>query len=120
VNGHVSNRHALVTVPFRVPNGPNIQIEFVVDTGFAGFLTLPGTAVAALNLSLLRSVPANMADDRNILVFVHAATILWNGEERDVEVLAVGQRPLIGTWLLDGHDVSIQFTDGGLVSIELL
>jgi predicted aspartyl protease len=61
-----------------------------------------------------------MADDRNVLVFVHAATIRWNGEERDVEVLAVGKRPLLGTLLLDEHDVSIQFTDGGLVSIDRL
>lgn len=36
------------------------------DDGLAASRTLPVTAVAALNLSLLRSVPANMADDRNI------------------------------------------------------
>lgn len=120
MNGYVSSLHALVAVPFRVPNGPDIEIEFVIDTGFAGFLTLPAAAVSALNLPLLRSVPANMADDRNVLVFVHAATIVWNGEEREVEVLAVGRRPLLGTSLLDDHDVSIQFTDGGLVSVERL
>jgi clan AA aspartic protease len=99
---------------------PDLSIEFVVDTGFAGYLTLPTPAVSALNLPLLRAIPANMADDRNVMVFVHAATIVWNGGERDVEVLAVGRRPLLGTSLLDGHDLGIQFTDGGLVSIDPL
>jgi clan AA aspartic protease len=93
--GQVSNRRALVRVTFRVPGQADVTIEFVLDTGFVGFLTLPPPAVAALNLPLIRSVPANLADSSNILVFGHAATILWNGEEREVEVLALGNRPLL-------------------------
>ena len=37
-----------------------------------------------------------------------------------VEVLATGRRPLLGTLLLKERDVCIQFTDGGLVTIDAL
>jgi predicted aspartyl protease len=51
---------------------------------------------------------------------VHAATILWNGSEQDVEIIATGERPLLGTELLDGHELVIQFSEGGHVSIDAL
>ncbi len=120
MTGQVAQLHALVSIPFRDPGQPDVAFEFVIDTGFAGFLTLPPAAVSALNLPLVRAIPANLADDSSILVFVHAATIVWNGEERDVEVMALGRRPLLGTLLLDGHDLGIQFADGGLVTIDRL
>jgi hypothetical protein len=39
---------------------------------------------------------------------------------RAVEILAMDGAPLIGMTLLDGFDVRLQVTDGGLVSIEPL
>jgi predicted aspartyl protease len=51
---------------------------------------------------------------------VHKAIILWNGEERETRVLATGRRPLVGTALLDEYELVIQFTEGGLVTIDKL
>ncbi|WP_292825949.1 hypothetical protein [Nostoc sp. JL33] len=51
---------------------------------------------------------------------VHQANIIWNGEEREVNVLATGKRPLLGTGLLDEHELVIQFIEGGLVTIDEL
>ena len=65
-------------------------------------------------------MPANLADDSIIQVEVYVATILWNGEEREAEILATGKRPLIGTLLLDGSELNVQFAEGGLLSIEPL
>jgi clan AA aspartic protease len=120
MTGHFAAHHALANVSFRAASGPSIVIEYVIDTGFIGFLALPVAAVAALNLPRVRALSASLADGSQVLAFAHAATIIWNGEERDVEVLALGQRPLLGTLLLDGHDVRIQFVDGGLVTAEPL
>lgn len=97
-----------------------IEIEFVIDTGFIGFLTLPTDAVTALGLPYSHSIDANLADDSSIRVAVYTAMIVWNGEVREVEILATGRRPLIGTLLLDGYDVDLQFAEGGLVTIERL
>ena len=45
MTGRVEDRHALLAVPFRLPNGPDIAVEFVVDTGFTDALCLPAPAV---------------------------------------------------------------------------
>lgn len=51
---------------------------------------------------------------------LHEAIILWDGEEREVRILATGRRPLIGTVLLNEQELVIQFTEGGLVTIDEL
>ena len=118
--GFVENQHALLPITFVQPHSPNLSIEFVVDTGFTGFLTLPPEAVRALQLPYLEDIAANLADDTNVALAVHVATIRWNGTQRDVRVLATGRRPLLGTALLTGHELVIQFVEGGLVSIGQL
>ena len=81
---------------------------------------MPVAAVSAMKLPFIRRMPVNLADDSTILVEVFAATILWNGEERELEVLATGIRTLIGTLLLEGSELKVQFADGGLVTVETL
>jgi clan AA aspartic protease len=63
---------------------------------------------------------ANLADNSNVILPVHQATIIWNGEAREVNVLATGRLPLLGKALLDEHELVIQFTEGGLVTIDEL
>jgi clan AA aspartic protease len=109
-------------VPLRVrgQTGPAADIAAVVDTGFNGFLTLSSSVVAALALPFLNYFRAGLADGSRVRLEVYAATVVWDGAEREIEVFATGRDPLLGTSLLDGCDVSIQFTDGGLVTIERL
>lgn len=114
ISGMVVDGHAIITIPFRIPNRADFTIEFVVDTGFTDELCLPPEAVALLNLPFKYDLPANLADN------VHKAIILWNGEERETRVFATGRRPLVGTALLDEHELVIQFTEGGLVTIDEL
>ena len=118
MTGSVLGRHALLPVTFLLQGRPDLTIEFVVDTGFTYFLTLPPAAVAALGLPYLHDTPANLADDSTVAIAVHAATIVWNGVEREVRVLATGSRPLLGTALLDGQELVAQFKDGGLVTVD--
>jgi clan AA aspartic protease len=118
--GQVSERRAVVSLSVRRPDQPDISIEFVIDTGFNGSLTLPPAAVVAMQLPLIRGLSANLADDRDVLVAVHTAIIVWDGEEREAEVLALGKRPLLGTWMLERHELSVQFVDGGPVQIRSL
>jgi hypothetical protein len=40
--------------------------------------------------------------------------------ELEVQVLATGRRPLLGAALLDGHEVLIQYSEGGLVAVDPL
>jgi clan AA aspartic protease len=119
ITGRVSGRHALI--PLRV-DGPNSrgEAEFVLDTGFAGFLTLPADAIAKLGLPYVGVQPSSLADSSKTLLTIYRLTVHWDGEDREVDVLELPGAPLLGMSLLDGFDVRIQAIDGGLVTIERL
>ncbi len=114
------NKGSDVTLTFLLPNGSSLPIEFVIDTGFTGQLCLPPEAVALMGLPFLYDLPANLADNSEVLLAVHEALVLWDGEEREILVIATGRRPLLGTALLEEQELVIQFTEGGLVTIKVL
>ena len=60
---------------------------------------------------------ANLADDNNVKTDVHIATILWNGQVTQVALLALGSRPLLGTALLSGSELTVAFHEEGIVGI---
>jgi clan AA aspartic protease len=118
LTGRVDVRQPNIGVVFLLHQQGSVKIDFVIDTGFEGTLTLPPSAVAEMQLPFDRYLRANLADDSEVLVAVHRASIRWHGKVLDVSVLAMGKRPLLGTSLLDGNDLSIRFADGGPVSVE--
>jgi clan AA aspartic protease len=86
----VVDGHAIITVPFRIPNRSDIPIEFVIDTGFTDRICLPPEAVALLGLPFRYDLPVNLPDNSEVILPVHKAIILWNGEEREIRVFATG------------------------------
>ena len=68
INGHVVAHRVLVNVPLRAQNQAEVEVAFVIDTGFTGFLTLPPAIVAALNLPFLRRISASLADGSKIFL----------------------------------------------------
>ncbi|MEA5513427.1 clan AA aspartic protease [Nodularia sp. UHCC 0506] len=120
ITGIIKSGHPTVNVIFRLPNKPDFTIEFVIDTGFTGELSLPPAAVTLMGLPFLYELPANLANNSWVDIPIHEAVIIWNSEERLVNVLATGKRPLLGTALLDGYELSIQFIEGGLITIKKL
>jgi clan AA aspartic protease len=120
ISGIVTDRYAIVAVTFLLRNGSSIPIEFVIDTGFTGELCLPMEAVSLMGLTFRHDTPANLADNREVSIPLYEATVLWGGQEREVLVIATGRRPLLGTALLDEQELVIQFTEGGLVTIDEL
>ena len=93
-------------------------MDFVIDTGFNDYLTLPIQAVSAMNLPLYSSIPARLADGNEALLSVHSATIIWDDVEKVVPILASGYKPLLGVALMEGYHLEIDFQDNGLVSLE--
>lgn len=118
ISGTVTDRHAIVSLTFLLVNGATFPIEFVVDTGFTDYLCLPPEAVSLLRLPFLYNLPVNLADNSTVSLAVHQATVLWDGIDRDIRIFATGRRPLIGTALLNEQELVIQFTEGGLVTID--
>lgn len=118
--GRVSNGRLLLPVTICLPGQPDLSIEFVVDTGFTEYLSLPKAAIAAMGFPLIHLRSASLADGSTVVLAVHQARIRWNGVERDIQVVATGQRPLLGTSLLDAHEMTAQFKDGGTLIVNPL
>ena len=119
-SGIVRDLQARVNVIFRLPRQPNLSVECVVDTGFAGALTLSPDAITALGLPFFQEIEANLANDADVKTAVHIATILWDEREIEVAVLAMGRRPLLGTALLAGRRLCADFAKDGAVQIKSL
>jgi hypothetical protein len=65
-------------------------------------------------------IDTRLADGSHARVDVHRAEILWDGSGLPVAVLAMDGRPLLGTALLNGHNLNADFVDGGPVVITSL
>jgi clan AA aspartic protease len=118
IYGRLIDRKAIVPVIFRLPQQPDFSLDFVIDTGFNDYLTLPVQAVNAMNLPLYSSIPARFADGSEALLAIHLATVVWDDIEKVVPILASGYKPLLGTAMMEGYHIEIDFEDNGLVSLE--
>lgn len=118
IHGTVVGLQAKINMILRPPGRADVEIDCVVDTGFEGALTLPPDIITALDLPYVTRIRANLANDMNVMTRIHLATILWHGIEREVVVLAMGRRPLIGTALIEDYHFSVDFYEGGAVVID--
>lgn len=73
---------------------------------------------ALRNLPLYSSTPIKLADGSEALSAIHLATIVWDDVEKVVLILASGYKPLLGTAMMEGYHLEIDFEDNGLVSLE--
>jgi len=115
-----ANREAIIRLMVRGANGEEHEIDALIDTGFTGFLTLPSTLIASLGLTWLGREQGLLGDGTIRVFDVYAATVIWDGQARRVEIDATDTDPLIGMGLIYGHDLRIQVVDGGPVTIEAL
>ena len=120
MHGKVVALHVLLPVIFSLIGKPDIAIEFVVDTGFSGDLTLPASIVEELGLEFIESTTANLATDDEVELPVYGANVIWDGSIREVRVFALGKRPLLGTDLLNGRELVALFEENGFVSVTTL
>jgi len=118
IYGRLIDHKAIAPVIFRLPGQPDFSLNFVIDTGFNGYLTLPVQAVSAMNLPLYSSTSIKLADGSEALSAIHLATVVWDDVEKVVPVLASGYKPLLGTAMMEEYHLEIDFEDNGLVSLE--
>jgi clan AA aspartic protease len=118
----VVNARCEATLPLVVGNasGQRQIIDTVIDTGFNGFLTLPPGVISSLGLSWNASDIVTLGDGSETFFDLYAATIIWNGEYREIDVAESETEPLIGMALLYGYRLQIEATEGGSVRIEAL
>jgi clan AA aspartic protease len=95
-------------------------LEAIIDTGYDGFLTLPGALVVVLGLPRLRSITAQLPGGSMHHIEVHRATLIWDGQIRTIEVDVIDGKPLVGRGLLAGYELRLKMVAGGSVTLEAI
>lgn len=114
------NSEATIRLTLRGVAGEQHDVEAILDTGFTGHLTLPRALIDRLALPWRSRAQALLADGSLHVFDVYVGTVLWDGQERTVEVDAAEADPLAGMGLLRGHRLSVDVVEDGVVRIEAL
>jgi clan AA aspartic protease len=112
VTGFVDEQlRALLRVPVAASrDGPRTELVMWIDTAFNGGLAVPRPQVADLGLMQQSSAEAILADGRCVELETFACFLDWFGHTYETQIAASdGAYPLLGTMLLDGHRLDINY-----------
>lgn len=115
------NQNCEAILPVVVKNDTKTQlVDAVIDTGFSGFLTLPSSTIAALDLTWKGRDVATLGDGTSCIFEVYISVVIWDGQYRTIDINESETVPLVGMRLLRGYDLRIQTIEGGSVTINAL
>lgn len=119
IQGFVTpERDPVIMLLLRGKNGCEERVTAVVDTGFRGSLTLPPDVVARMAFPLGAPTEVILAGNVREDFDVVEATLVWDGQPRDVSALQASGDVLVGMSLLRGYRVTVEDVDNGKVLIE--
>ena len=98
----------------------NLDVDAVIDTGFNGEITLPRGKIDTLGLPEATVTEVTLADGRVQDVPLYEAKALLSDATREVFVAEAPTMPLVGTGLLQGFSLHIEFQADGTVQVEPL
>jgi clan AA aspartic protease len=111
-------KQALIPLQLCGSERQTITVDAVVDTGFDGLLTLPPDLVARLGLPFGMTRSYELGDGGKVAFDIHRTTVLWDGQEREVEAIVTSGGALVGMAMLRGYRLFVDVVDGGEVLIE--
>lgn len=111
---------ATISLVIRNANRQTQLINAVIDTGYTGFLSLPREIIVALDLPWTGIDRGTLGDGSEVTFEVYAATIIWDGQYRNIPVNEAETDPLVGMSLLYGYDLFIRAVEGGNVTIKII
>ncbi|HEX2210552.1 MAG TPA: hypothetical protein VHG93_22925 [Longimicrobium sp.] len=116
------NRFLEATLDLTVhgPDGQEEILEFKIDTGFDGALTLHSAVVAALGLERLKAGRVILADGSETSFPICHASVEWGGVRREVDVYVTDSILLLGMAMLAGHEVRMEVVPDGTATITPL
>ena len=91
-------------------DGKRDEIVVWIDTAFNGGLVIPRSQIAELGLIKQSSAEAILADGHTVELETFACFLDWFGNSYETQVVANdGEYPLLGTMLLEGHCLVIDY-----------
>jgi clan AA aspartic protease len=112
VTGYVDDSlRALLRVPVSASrHGDRRDLVVWVDTAFNGGLAIPRQQIAELGLMKESSAEAVLAHGHTVELETFACFLDWFGNCYETQIVASdGEYPLLGTMLLDGHRLLIDY-----------
>lgn len=91
-------------------------VEFLVDTGFNGYLALPMSLVSRLELPLGEVQRGITADGRIGFFDTVRAQIIWHDQPLSLHAQVLDE-PLIGARLLHGHELNAIWIPNGVIRL---
>ncbi len=116
----IVGRGPVIELVIRGPDGSELDVDAVIDTGFTGALTLPNAIVAGLGLEFDSRTDLALGDGTLHTFDLHIAEVLWDGQWRTVLASALGDEVLVGMRMLSRHRMMIEAVPGGPVEIVAL
>ena len=116
--GHIRDYMPRVSLTLLGVNGP-LSIEFILDTGFEGELSLPYQLLSLVDAIFLEERTLQFADGSLVKRSAYMVDLEWNDEVRPTEVVVLENAPLLGAILLNETHVDLEMRSGGEVVIEL-
>jgi clan AA aspartic protease len=112
VTGFVDDKlRAVLHVPVSASREGNRSDLLVwIDTAFNGGLVIPRKQIATLGLVQESSAEAILADGQTVPLETYRCVVDWFGNSYETQIVASdGEYPLLGTMLLDGHRLTIDY-----------
>jgi clan AA aspartic protease len=118
----IVNQNCEATIRLVVGNADSQRqmIDAVIDTGFTGFLTLPFSVLADLNLRAYRREEGILGDGSTCIFDVYRGLVIWDGELQRIDINESDTEPLVGMSLLYGYRMQLDAIEGGTVTIQAL
>ena len=107
-----------LAVPVERALGGLRQCEFVIDTGFTGWLMLPESVIRDLGLASGGKITVTLATGEESQVDYYLTRALWHDELSRIEVIGSIDQSLLGMEMLRGNRIAIDAWEGGEVIIE--
>jgi predicted aspartyl protease len=85
-----------------------------------GFLSLPREVIVTLDLPWTGIDRGTLSDGSEANFEVYAATIIWDGQYRNIPVNEAETEPLVRVGLLYGYDLQMRVVEGGNVTIKVV
>lgn len=120
MNGFVDDElRALIDVSVSADANEGTQpVRVWIDTAFNGGLVIPRSQIASLGLKQASSTEAILADGQLVELETYSCFLDWFGKTYRTQVVANdGQMPLLGTVLLAGRKLFIDY-DSAKLTLE--
>ena len=120
ITGAVTSRlDPMIQCELRDADGKNVSVNFVIDTGFNGYLALPPKLIQRLSLLAdEEESKVTLADSSTSVALLYRVLVEWDASEREVFAIELDGDSLIGTALLYAFRLTIDFDNGGNVTLE--